>query len=84
MYEIIQSQPLCIDFIIGSTSCPCRVGFRVIQSVFEALGPLMLLDDRLDWEVSSMDEQDRGKLVFRQSILFIQGWFSVEVDLLSI
>lgn len=82
VYESIQSQLLQLH---NTPHVQVGVGFRVIESVFKALGPpLMLLDCWLDWEVSSRDEQGRGKQAFSQRIFFIQGWFSVEVDLLSI
>lgn len=42
----------------------------------------MLLDCWLDWEVSSMDKQ--GQKETAKDYFFIQGWFSVEVDLLSV
>lgn len=61
-----------------------ELDFRMVQSVFEALGPLhmLLLDCWLEWGVSSMDEQGRGSWISSQRILS-KGGFSVEVDLTS-
>lgn len=46
-----------------------EVGFRVVQSVIEALGPLhTFLDCWLEWGMNIMDEQDRESWAFSQRI----------------
>lgn len=67
------------------------VGFRMVQSVIEALGPLhMFLDCCLEWGMNSMDEQDRESWAFSQRIfvtykwIFCGGRFTLFYSLLTI